>query len=61
MCPQTTDHLFDHSFISFENNGGLLVFPVAHVDYDLRQARYETAKVIEREVEPMTALQPVPA
>jgi addiction module HigA family antidote len=29
-------------------------------DYDLRQARYETAKVIEREVEPLTALQPVP-
>ena len=30
-------------------------------DYDLRLARYETAKAIEREVEPLTALQPVPA
>ena len=30
-------------------------------DYDLRLARYETAKAIEREVEPLAALEPVPA
>jgi len=26
----TIDHLFDHGFISFENNGSLLVSPTAH-------------------------------
>lgn len=30
-------------------------------DYDLRLARYEKARTIEREVEPMTTLQPVTA
>ena len=30
-------------------------------DYDLRLARYEKARTIEREVEPMAALQPVTA
>jgi addiction module HigA family antidote len=30
-------------------------------DTALRLARYETAKVIEREVEPLAALEPVPA
>ena len=28
-------------------------------DYDLRRARYEKARTIEREVEPLAALQPV--
>jgi addiction module HigA family antidote len=30
-------------------------------DYDLRLARYEKARTIEREVEPLAALQPVTA
>ena len=30
-------------------------------DYDLRLARYEKARTIEREVEPLSALQPVMA
>src|SRR5438093_5587886 len=30
-------------------------------DYDLRPARYEKARTIEREVEPLAALQPVAA
>ena len=30
-------------------------------DYDLRLARYETARVIDREVEPLATLEPVPA
>jgi addiction module HigA family antidote len=30
-------------------------------DYDLRLARYETARQIERDVEPLTTLQPVAA
>jgi hypothetical protein len=30
-------------------------------DYDLRRARYEKARTIEREVEPLAALQPVTA
>src|SRR5947209_19964226 len=30
-------------------------------DYDLRLVRYENARTIEREVEPLAALQPVPA
>jgi len=30
-------------------------------DYDLRLVRYKKARTIEREVEPLTSLQPVPA
>jgi hypothetical protein len=30
-------------------------------DYDLRLARYEKEKQIERDVEPLAALEPVPA
>jgi len=31
LLTPTIDHLFDRGFISFENNGRLLVSPVAHV------------------------------
>ena len=31
------------------------------VDYDLRLVRYKKARTIEREVEPLASLQPVPA
>ena len=30
-------------------------------DYDLRLARYRKARIIEREIEPLAALHPVPA
>ena len=30
-------------------------------DYDLRVARYRKARIIEREIEPLAALRPVPA
>lgn len=30
LLTPTVDHLFDGSFISFQNNGNLLISPVAH-------------------------------
>jgi hypothetical protein len=30
LLTPTVDHLFDRGFISFENNGDLLIFPVVH-------------------------------
>jgi hypothetical protein len=30
LLTPTIDHLFDRGFISFENNGELLISPVAH-------------------------------
>ena len=32
LLTPTVDHLFDRGFISFENNGELLISPVAHED-----------------------------
>jgi hypothetical protein len=32
LLTPTLDHLFDRGFISFENNGELLISPVAHED-----------------------------
>lgn len=32
MLTPTIDHLFDRGFISFENNGELIISPVAHVE-----------------------------
>lgn len=32
MLTPTVDHLFDKGFISFENNGELIISPVAHVE-----------------------------
>lgn len=36
LLTPTIDHLFDRGFISFENNGDLLISPVAHVPSLLR-------------------------
>jgi len=32
LLTPTIDHLFDRGFITFENNGELLISPVAHED-----------------------------
>lgn len=45
LLTPTIDHLFDRGFISFENNGELLVSPVAHKD-SLNKMGIATNKVV---------------
>jgi addiction module HigA family antidote len=37
------------------------MWPGLQADYDLRLVRYDKARTIEREVEPLASLQPVPS
>jgi hypothetical protein len=45
LLTPTIDHLFDRGFISFENNGELLISPVAHED-SIRKMGIVTDRVI---------------